>query len=118
MKYIVIARVANKEYLTKVEAESATSAEHLILDEGVCTRFGYGVDGSMAFDSKTMKTDTFIGSALSAEPISYLDLVDIIHRHNENLKEKVAAHDRIAEIEKQMKALAAELEAAKATLSN
>jgi len=117
MKYIVIARVANKEYLTKVEAQSLLSAEHLILDQGICTKFGYGVDGACAYDNKTMKTDCFIGSALSAEPIGYLDLVDIIRRHNENLKEKVAAHDRIIEIEKQMKTLAAELEAAKAILS-
>lgn len=117
MKYIVIARVANKEYLTKVEAQSLLSAEHLILDQGICTKFGYGVDGACAYDNKTMKTDSFIGSALSAEPIGYLDLVDIIRRHNENLKEKVAAHDRIIEIKKQMKTLAAELEAAMAILS-
>lgn len=117
MKYIVIARVANKEYLTKVEAETLLAAEHLILDEAVCTKFGYGVDAAMAYDNKSMKTDCFIGNALSAEPISYIDLVNIIHRHNEYLKEKVAAENRIIEIEKQMKALATELEAAKATLS-
>lgn len=95
MKYIVIARVANREYLTKVEAESLLSAEHLIIDNGVCTKFGYGVDGACAYDAKTMKTDSFIGSALGAEPIAYLDLVDIIRRHNENLKEKVAAEETI-----------------------
>lgn len=117
MKYIVIASVANKEYLTKVEADSALSAEHAILDEGICTRFGYGVDGAMAYDNKLMKTDCFIGSALSAEPISYIDLLAIIKRHNENLREKVAAHDRIVEIEKQMKKLAEELEAAKKHLA-
>ena len=116
MVYIVIVRVANKEYLTKVEAQSLLSAEHLILDEGVCTRFGYGVEGAMAYDAKTMKTDTFIGNALSAEPISHIDLVDIIHRNNEYLKEKVVAHERVVEIEKMMKKLTEELEAAKKVL--
>lgn len=116
MKFIVIARVADKEYLTKVEAETLLAAEHLILNEGVCTRFGYGVDGAMAFDAKSMKTDTFIGSALSAEPISHLDLADIIHRRNEILKEKTEAADRIEKIEKQMKQLADELEAKKKIL--
>ena len=116
MKFIVIARVANKDYLTKVEAGSLLGAEHKILDEGVCTKFGYGVDAAMAYDSKSMKTDCFIGNVLSAEPISYLDLLDIIHRHNDNLKEEAAAHDRIIEIEKQMKQLAEELEAAKKIL--
>ena len=85
MKYIVIARVADKDYLTKVEAESLLGAEHAILDKAVCTKFGYGVDAAMAYDSKTMKTDCFVGSAMSAEPIGYLDLLDIIERHNENL---------------------------------
>lgn len=116
MKFIVIARVADKEYLTKVEAQTLLAAEHIILNEGVCTRFGYGVDAAMAYDTKSMKTDCFIGSALSAEPISHIDLVDIIHRHNENLKEKVAAADNIERIEKQMKQLAEELEAAKKIL--
>lgn len=113
MKFIVIARVAGREYLTNVEAETLLAAEHKVLDEGVCTKFGYGVDSSMAFDRKMMRTDAFVGSALSAEPISFADLVEIIHRHNENLKEKVAASNRIAEIERLMKKLGEELENAK-----
>ena len=117
MKYIVIAKVADKEYLTLVESQSLLSAEHKILDEGVATRFGYGVNAAMAYDAESMRTECFIGSALSAEPISYIDLVDIIHRHNETLKEKVAAHNRIVEIERQMKKLGEELDATKKILN-
>lgn len=113
MKYIVIATVNKRDYLTRVEAESLLSAEHMILDRGICTSIGYGVDAAMAYDSKSMKTDCFIGAALAAEPIDYYKLIDVIEIHNECVREKAAAHDRIIEIEKQMKELAKELESAK-----
>lgn len=117
MKYFVIALVDNKGYLTKVEAQSLLSAEHLVLEEGVYTRIGCGVEAACAYGIKEMKTDAFIGAALGSEPISYPELVEIIHRHNKRLKEKIAAQDRIIEIEKQMKALAEELEVAKQSIA-
>lgn len=110
MLFFVIAKVADRDYLTKVEAESALSAEHSILDKGVCTRFGYGVDAAMAYDYKTMKTDCFVGNALAAEPINFLDLIDIISLHNELLREQVANYIRVREIKNQIDTLTSELE--------
>lgn len=117
MKYIVIATVNKIDYLTKVEAESLLSAEHMILDKGVCTSIGYGVEAAMAYDSKTMKTDCFIGAAMAAQPIDYYRLLDLIEFHNKCLREKAAAHERIIEIEEQMKKLTKELEAAKKVIA-
>lgn len=113
MKYMVIAKVAGVEYLTKVESDSMTGAECKIMSRGICGKYEYGVDAALAFDAKTMKTDTFIGAALCATPIDFLDLMDIIERHNENIKEKEAAKELIQKHEKtlaDMKAKMAEIE--------
>lgn len=115
--YIVIAQVMNDFYLTKVKAASAYEAEHKILDLGICGRHEYGVFGSHAFDQKTMKTDTFIANALKADPISLKELSEIIEANNERIRQKDKAEARIAEIEKQMKTLAEELDQAKRILA-
>lgn len=111
--YIAIARIADTEYMVTLKAESLYSAEHAILDMGICGRHEYGVDSCMAFDADSMKTDTFIVYALSAATISLAELSGIICTRNAEIAAKDAAEDRIREIEKQMKELAKELEAAK-----
>lgn len=117
MKYIVIAKIINNWYMTKVVANSPLSAEHQILDMGICGRHEYSVDGATAYDEDAIKTDTFTGMAMVADPISLKELAEIIEANNARIKAKDEAENRIMEIEKQMKQLAKELEAAKKVLA-
>lgn len=111
--YIVIARIAKTHYMVNVMAETECAAEHAILDMGICGRHEYSVEHCMAFDYKSMKTDTFIGHALLSTTVSLEEITRIINTRNEEITAKDAAEDRIREIEKQMKELEKELEAAK-----
>lgn len=115
MIYMVIAKVDGTDYLTKVEANTLLGAEHAILDEGICTRFGYGVDGAQAFGPAEMKTECFAGRALSAEPIQGEALTEIIRNHNSELKRKVEAYDKAEATQKKMEALEKELQALRET---
>ena len=115
--YIVITGIRNDLYLTRILASSACSAEHFILDKGICGRHGYGVDTVMAYNEETMQTDTFAFSAIRADPISLGELSEIIEANNERIRQKDKAETRIAEIEKQMKTLAEELDQAKRILA-
>lgn len=117
MKYIVIVTIANDMYMTKVVATSLCGAEHKIMDLGICGRHEYGVKGATAFDANGMKTDTFIAMAMKADPVSMEELAEIIEAENVRIKAKDEAEDRIQKIEKQMKQLAEELEAAKRILA-
>ena len=111
--YMVITRIGGNDYMVKVQAESLCSAEHQILDMGICGRHEYGVDGAQAFGAEEMKTGCFIQMAMTSETISMDELETIISERNARIKAK----DRIREIEEQMKKLAEELEAAKKVLA-
>ena len=117
MKYIVIATVANDRYMVNIEASSLTRAEHMVLELGICGRHEYGVNGATAFDAKGMKTDTFIAMATTADTVSMEELKTIVDAQNAWIKAKDDAEDKIREIEKQMKQLTEELEAAKRILA-
>lgn len=112
--YIVIAAVNNIYYLTKIGAESLSAAEHAILDLSVCGKHTYGVTACSAYSAVEMKSDAFIGHALSANPVSFDELKEIIKKRNAEILEKDAAEEKISMIEKQMKKLQKELEEAKA----
>ena len=114
--FMIIAKVNGVEYLTKVSTESEYSAEHRILDMGICGKHEYGVEACMAYTTKAMKTDTFIVNAINAEPIALEDLARIISWRNKEIEKKDEAESRIHEIEKQMKALQSELASARAIL--
>lgn len=64
MKYIV---EVNAKWLVSIEAESALSAEHAILDY-------QGVWGALAFNPKELRTDTFLGAVQGCEMISIREL--------------------------------------------
>lgn len=115
--FMVIATVKNINYLTKVKAESASSAEHMILDLSICGRHTYGVTACMAYNSDVMKYSNFIFSALDSEPVSFEVLKEIIEQRNAEIREKDAAEERIREIEQTMKNLQEELVKAHAILS-
>lgn len=112
-KYMVIANVGGKNYLTAIIASSYSNAEHCILKDGICGKHECTITACMAFDEETMKTDTFIAAALNAYPITPVDLSLAIHDCNEKIRAKDAAENRVQEIEQQMKELADELQAAK-----
>ena len=108
-RYMIIATVNDKDYLTKVNAESAYAAEHLILDLSICGHHTYGVTACMAYSDKEMNCDTFIYNALDAEPIGLDALTEIIEQRNAEIQKRDAAEDRIRDIERTMKNLQEEL---------
>lgn len=112
--YIVIARVNNIDYLTKVCADTDGGAEHKILDLSICGKHTYGVTSCMAYNKSTMKYDQFILNALEAQPVSFETLKEIIKKRNDEIRKSDEAEERIREIEKQIKALQMELESARA----
>ena len=107
--YFVIAEVNNKSYIIKINAERLGGAERKILDLGYCGKHTYGVTAAIAFDSKGMKTDTFIGLALSAETVSYEDFVCIVAARNDEIMKADAKEKRIEELKKQIKSMSDEL---------
>lgn len=115
--YMIIATVNDIDYLTKVEAESLSGAEHAVLDLSVCGRHTYGVTACMAFGMDELKTDTFIGSVIRSNPVSFDDLKEIIEKRNAEILEKDAAEESIRVIEKQIEALKKQLEKEKAIIA-
>lgn len=107
--YYVIAQVNDVNYLVKVEADSLLEAEHHILDLGYVGKHTYGVTASMAFDKKSMKTDTFIYNALTAEPITKEELTGIIELRNEEIRKADEKENRINELRKNIKDMNEEL---------
>lgn len=118
--FYIIARVKGMDYLTKVSAETALSAEHMILDAGICGKHEYGCDACMAYDANAMKTDAFIGAALHAEPVSLCELIEKIEKNNDRIKAKDDAENAyilkqrmVEEIRRQMEIAEKELIEAK-----
>lgn len=118
--FYIIARVKEMDYLTKVSAETALSAEHMILDAGICGKHEFGCDACMAYDANAMKTDAFIGAALHAEPISLCELIEKIEKNNDRIKAKDDAENAyilkqkmVEEIRRQMEIAEKELIEAK-----
>lgn len=104
-KYMVIAKVNGTDYLTRVNAASEIIAEHLILDWGRCSKFGYGVEACMAYNFEAMQTETFRGHALNAEPVSFSELKTIVAERNAELIMKEQAESEIEKIEKEINRL-------------
>lgn len=113
---MIIAKVNDIEYLTKVDAESESAAEHAVLDLSYCGRHTYGVTACMAYGTDSMKYDAFIYAAIKANPVSFDALKEIIKKRNDEIQKKDAAEARISQIENEMKALQRELAEAKAIL--
>lgn len=115
--FMIIATVNSTNYLTRVLAESASGAEHMVLDLSICGRHTYGVTACMAYSSDDMKYDNFIFNALDSEPVSFEVLKEIIEQRNAEIRKKDAAEERIREIEQTIKNLQEELVKAQAILS-
>ena len=108
--YLVIAQVNDIDYLVKVMAGSLNEAEHLILDKGYTGKHTYGVTASMAFDKQSMRTDTFICSALDAEPVSFGEFIKIVAARNDEIRKSDEKENRINELKKNIKVMSEELD--------
>lgn len=118
MTYMIIAYVDGRSYLTRITADSALRAEHAILDAGICGQYGdYGVNSAQAFDSETMRTDTFIGEALTAQPISIEALDEIIAARNKAIRKQDGARDIIARKKKELDGLRIKMTAAEGEIA-
>ena len=98
-KYMVIAHLKDRAYLTAVEADSALQAEHQIIDLSICGRHEY---------AEAMRTDTFVGLALEAQTITLEALAPIIEARGIHIREKELLGKKEAEL-KQLQAQAQEL---------
>lgn len=109
--YVVICVVSEINFATNIVANSATEAEHIILDLGYTGKHTYGVTACQAYSEAELKTEWFIGSLMSAQMVSYEELTKIIEKRNEVIKKSDYAEKRITEIKKEMKALENEMKA-------
>ena len=108
--YMVIAKVGTTDYLTKVRSDSLYSAEHKILDLGICGKHTYGVTSCNAYDDKTITSENFLFSAFYSQPVTFNNLKEIIERRNDEIIRSDEKEKRIAELEVQIKNLQSELE--------
>lgn len=110
--YLVVAWVAGRRYLTRVEATSAGGAEHMVLD---LARDGYyhrNVDSCQAFDKKGIKTDFFYEAMRFAEPVPFEELKAIVLRR----RTLIEAWDKLVDLEREAERLQKEKETATAML--
>lgn len=107
-KYMVVAHLKDRAYLTAVEADSALQAEHQIIDLGVCGRCEYAVTGAQAFDAEAMRTDTFVGLALGAQPITLEALAPIVEARGIHIREKERLQELLGKKEAELERLQAQ----------
>lgn len=103
--------------LTKVIADSNSSAEHMILDLGISGKHHYGVEACCAYDVDECNTDCFIGAMIHSDTISFSDLAVLIEDANariayEDMMEAEIVKQRalIADIKRRIESLQEELE--------
>ena len=104
-------------FITKVIAESNSSAEHMIIDLGISGKHHYGVEACCAYGNDNCNTDCFIGALIHSEPINFDDLVVLIEDANariayEDMLEAEIVKQRalIADIKRRIESLKEELE--------
>ena len=116
-KYMVVAKVAGKNWMVGVDANSVCAAEHMILDAGVCGRHEYAVEAAQAFGSDDMKTDYFVTCALLANTTSFDEIMKLINERNKQIVAKDEAEDLIRNNEKQIEILMKQIEEARKVLN-
>ena len=114
--FMVIVNLNQKEYLTKVQANSHLDAEHLILDSGITGKFECAVSACMAYDFSEMETECFRTSALYAELITLENLLELIEERNAVIKRNEELKIMIDKFEKQKKEIEKAIEESKRML--
>lgn len=109
--FYVIAEINGTSYATKLNARNAAHAEHQIIDMGYCGKHEYGVEGCCAYDTDAMRTEAFASAMYFAEPVSVVELGQIIEERNAEIKLNEMAAARKDEINKQIKALRSQIAA-------
>ena len=107
--FFVICTVNSINYLTNVKAESNLSAEHKILDLGICGIHEYGVTGAQAFTKKETKLNFFTDMIQNCECISYDELAQIIETVNDTIRKKDCIEKLIIDKTNELKKLSKEL---------
>ena len=102
MKYIV---EVNAKYLVSIEADSPLEAEHKVLEYE-------GIWGALAFDQKSIKTDTFAGAVQGCEMISMNELITMSDDLADKRNALVHTCNKYDEALKQIKELEAALKKA------
>ena len=103
MKYIV---EVNAKYLVSIEAETALSAEHAVLEYD-------GIWGALAFDVDAMKTETFRGACIHCETISIHELWDMSNDYRRAWATNANAIDDYKSADNEVKRIEEMLELAK-----
>lgn len=100
--YFVFIEIDKIDYVVKLEAKSAISAEHKILDLGICNSYGCTITGAQAFHKEETKNDYFINRLSISEFISINELSNIISTKNEKLTKIAYVNNEIQNIEKEI----------------
>lgn len=87
-KFFVICTVNSIKYLTNIEAETNLSAEHKIIDLGICGKHEYGVTTAQAFTKNETKLNFFTDMIQNCQCISYDELAQIIETVNDTIRKK------------------------------
>lgn len=109
MKYLV---VVNQKYIVSIEANSACSAEHKILDNMD------GIEGAQAFDNKAIKTETFQWYMQNCETVSYNEMLQISQKYTEACKVYAVAIEEEKMVKAEIERLQKMLEEAQHDLAN
>jgi hypothetical protein len=103
--------------LTKVVADSASAAEHSILNLSISGKHHYGVEACCAYAVESFRTECFLGALIHSEPIKFDDLAVLIKDANariayEDMLEAEIVKQRalIADIRRRIESLQEELE--------
>lgn len=107
--FFVICTVNSVNYLTNVKAETNLSAEHKILDLGICGKHEYGVTGAQAFTQNETKLNSFTDMIQNCECISYDELAQIIENVNDTIRKKDRIEKLIIDKTNKIKELTEEL---------
>ena len=116
--FFVICTVNSINYLTNVKAESNLSAEHKILDLGICGIHEYGVTSAQAFTKKETKLNFFTNMIQNCECISYDELAQIIETVNDTIRKKDHIEKLIISTENKLKEFTDELTKLKSEAAN
>lgn len=96
----------NRNMMVSIEAESALSAEHRILDLD-------GIQYAMAFDTEMMDTETFRGAMLDCNTISLDELTQLSGKYDDAWQAVGKAKDNWIELDREMRRIADLLEKAR-----
>ena len=107
MKYFVFVSISqnrnahDKEYMTSIDAASASAAEHFFLDRSIIGKHCYSVNASQAFSMDELG-DTFKGCLRSSTLVSEEEMIQIIEERNNNIRMLDNCEEKIEKAKKDL----------------